>query len=246
MAVSGAAFASATGSYQGAANVILALANARLGIWLPNPGQLKEIDEHEDQWWRPRPPWIRRLSYLLREIFGWYPKELAAGIRRRRRPIREPRPDRTVPPPLHRDLLLRCHRRHPDIRRFPRQVHHASGQRTRCDRDARRARKGRSEHGRRTGRRRRSEGTHRQGTHHHGQADLSGLRAGRAAHATASSSSAAPPWTKHTPWEIRRHAAAHPRFPNDATGDQWFDDCKFNAYTGSRQIRRKTRQGGDA
>ena len=34
-----------------------------------------------------------------------------------------------------------------------------------------------------------------------------------------------------TPWEIRRHAASHPLFPNDATGDQWFDDRKFNAYT---------------
>lgn len=35
-----------------------------------------------------------------------------------------------------------------------------------------------------------------------------------------------------TPWEIRRHAAANRYFPNDATGDQWFDDRKFNAYTG--------------
>jgi hypothetical protein len=35
-----------------------------------------------------------------------------------------------------------------------------------------------------------------------------------------------------TPWHIRRHAAAHPLFPHDAIGDQWFDDAKFNAYTG--------------
>lgn len=36
---------------------------------------------------------------------------------------------------------------------------------------------------------------------------------------------------EHTPWQIQRHAAAHPFFPHDAIGDQWFDDCKFNAYT---------------
>ncbi len=35
-----------------------------------------------------------------------------------------------------------------------------------------------------------------------------------------------------TPWEIQRYAAAYPLFPNDATGDQWFNDRKFNAYTG--------------
>ena len=37
---------------------------------------------------------------------------------------------------------------------------------------------------------------------------------------------------RKTPWEILRYAAAHPLFPHDATGDQWFDDGKFNAYTG--------------
>ena len=77
MAVSGAAFASATGSYQSAANVILALVNARLGTWMVNPQQVLDASEDASKdWWRARPPRIRRLSYLLREILGWYPKDL--------------------------------------------------------------------------------------------------------------------------------------------------------------------------
>jgi hypothetical protein len=36
---------------------------------------------------------------------------------------------------------------------------------------------------------------------------------------------------EHTPWEVMRHAAGHQQFPNDVSGDQWFDEQKFNAYT---------------
>ncbi|HYY78593.1 MAG TPA: hypothetical protein VFD04_05325 [Actinomycetes bacterium] len=83
VAISGAAFASAMGRQAKAFQTFFALSNARLGAWLPNPAFLygEAIDPGEDprtarkQWTRPRLPWVRRLSYLLREIAGRYPCE---------------------------------------------------------------------------------------------------------------------------------------------------------------------------
>ena len=75
MAVSGAAFASATGTYRRPADVVLALMNARLGTWIANPERM-QMSNDAQFWWRARPPRIRRMSYLLREIMGWYPKEI--------------------------------------------------------------------------------------------------------------------------------------------------------------------------
>ena len=229
MAVSGAAFASATGSYQGAANVVLALANARLGMWLPNPGQLKEIDEHKDQWWRPRPPWIRRLSYLLREIFGWYPKELplvfvADGGQYENLGLIELL--------RHRCTEIYCFDATGDIQVFG-------------DSLARSIMLAASELGVVVT----LDEPERADPNTDGERADSGDLKGRIAKAPIITAKLTYPacgqggprdgflvigratMDEHTPWEIRRHAAAHPRFPNDATGDQWFDDCKFNAYT---------------
>ncbi len=69
MAVSGAAFASAMGRQARAFQTLLALSNARLGTWLPNPAWLSERKGTGD-WLQPRIPRIRRLNYLLREIAG--------------------------------------------------------------------------------------------------------------------------------------------------------------------------------
>ncbi len=69
IAVSGAAFASAMGRQQRAFQTLLALSNARLGTWLPNPAWLSERSGSGD-WLQPRLPRIRRLNYLLREIVG--------------------------------------------------------------------------------------------------------------------------------------------------------------------------------
>lgn len=71
MAISGAAFASAMGRKARSAQTLLALTNARLGSWLPNPRFVRSRQE-ETSWWTPRLPSLRRVTYLLREVFGVY------------------------------------------------------------------------------------------------------------------------------------------------------------------------------
>ncbi|MFJ9033078.1 hypothetical protein ACIRQP_32060 [Streptomyces sp. NPDC102274] len=75
MAVSGAAFASAMGAQARTFQTLLALSNARLGTWLPNPAAMGELWQNQGRWELPRFPAIRRLPYLLREVFGRYPME---------------------------------------------------------------------------------------------------------------------------------------------------------------------------
>ena len=75
IAISGAAFASAMGSQSRPIQTLLALANARLGTWLPNPSYLDEILREERPWWAPSLPRLRRLTYLLREILGYFPAD---------------------------------------------------------------------------------------------------------------------------------------------------------------------------
>lgn len=75
MAASGAAVASANGYMDlGAMNALLALANARLGVWLPNPTHIHELFGHRPAPEGKLPSWarIRRLSYLFKEVFGVY------------------------------------------------------------------------------------------------------------------------------------------------------------------------------
>jgi hypothetical protein len=71
IAIAGAAFGSAMGRHsKGSLNAVFALANARLGVWLPNPAQLpQESDATPDGWVYKH----HRLTYLVREIFGRYP-----------------------------------------------------------------------------------------------------------------------------------------------------------------------------
>ena len=75
MAISGAAFASAMGSQTRFYEVFLAIANARLGAWLPNPRfvALKLQRDNLNDWTIPGFPTRRRLSYFAREIFGIHP-----------------------------------------------------------------------------------------------------------------------------------------------------------------------------
>jgi hypothetical protein len=64
MAISGAAFGSAMGRHsKGSINAVLAIANARLGVWLPNPSQIRDGE------WKYR---RRTLWYLVKEILGRY------------------------------------------------------------------------------------------------------------------------------------------------------------------------------
>jgi hypothetical protein len=73
MAISGAAFASAMGSQTRFYEVFLAIANARLGAWLPNPRFVALKHDNLDDWTIPGLPARRRLSYFAREIFGIHP-----------------------------------------------------------------------------------------------------------------------------------------------------------------------------
>jgi hypothetical protein len=79
-AISGAAFASAMGRASGPFDTLLAISNARLGAWLPNPRYhwlrtdpdgLATLPGLEP--YRKALPRIRRLGYYVREIAGLYP-----------------------------------------------------------------------------------------------------------------------------------------------------------------------------
>jgi hypothetical protein len=48
---------------------VFALSNARLGVWLPNPAQLRDHTPKHETWSYRR----HTLTYLVREIFGLYP-----------------------------------------------------------------------------------------------------------------------------------------------------------------------------
>ncbi len=74
-AISGAAFAAAMGSQTRFYEVFLALANVRLGTWLPNPWFVALKSQHLEDWTVPDLPSRRRLSLLAREIFGIHPSQ---------------------------------------------------------------------------------------------------------------------------------------------------------------------------
>jgi hypothetical protein len=225
MAVSGAAFASASGSGRVPANMIMALINARLGTWIANPAF---FGDGRPDWWRARPPRIRRLSYLLREIFGIHPLDF---------------PMLFVTDGAHYEslgLVELLRHRCTEIYCFD----------SSCDSDtfassiARAMTLAYDELGvtihledpdqadpHRSGANDDTELKHRiaerpiiAGTVTY--PELPGVEAQKGVLVIGRST-----LYDGMPWEIRRHAAAHPMFPQDATGDQWFDDGKFNAYT---------------
>ncbi|MHB8466869.1 MAG: hypothetical protein ACYDD7_18795, partial [Acidimicrobiales bacterium] len=70
VAISGAAFASAMGSQTRFYELFLALTNARLGAWLPNPEFVWVAHANSAKWTFPGLPDRRRLIYYAREIFG--------------------------------------------------------------------------------------------------------------------------------------------------------------------------------
>jgi len=54
--------------------VFLALSNARLGAWVPNPAFLRLKTRRIDDWMTPGLPRLRRLSYFAREVLGVHPR----------------------------------------------------------------------------------------------------------------------------------------------------------------------------
>lgn len=81
VAISGAAFASAMGRFASWYQIVLAVSGARLGAWLPNPAFLsamraaRDTQGHVADWTLPGLPRIRRGTYLLRELFNIHPQQ---------------------------------------------------------------------------------------------------------------------------------------------------------------------------
>jgi hypothetical protein len=78
VAISGAAIASTMGRFTRWYQVLLAVTGVRLGAWLPNPLFLSRmsrarLSDPDRVWWEPALPRIRRLTYLLREVFNLHP-----------------------------------------------------------------------------------------------------------------------------------------------------------------------------
>ena len=72
VAVSGAAFASSMGRQGRWYATLLAVTGVRLGTWLPNPVYIaaRNAALTADDWTFPQIPHVRRVPYLLRELFG--------------------------------------------------------------------------------------------------------------------------------------------------------------------------------
>jgi hypothetical protein len=226
MAVSGAAFASASGSGRVPANMIMGLMNARLGTWIANPSYFGQDPPH---WWRARPPRIRRLSYMLREIFGIHPFDfpmlfVTDGAHHESLGL--------VELLRHRCAEIYCFDASSDSETFASSIARAItlaynelGITVKLqDPDKADPRRSGANDDSDELKHRIAEKPIVAGTVTYPglpgvEAQTGVLVIGRAT------------LYDDMPWEIRRHAAAHPMFPNDATGDQWFDEGKFNAYT---------------
>jgi hypothetical protein len=75
-AISGAAVASAMGSARLETNYAwIAVLNARLGVWLPNPRAVTTWESTLRSGFQRRWHRVRRATFLLREVFGSYPKD---------------------------------------------------------------------------------------------------------------------------------------------------------------------------
>ncbi|MFF9129516.1 hypothetical protein [Streptomyces sp. NPDC014806] len=227
MAVSGAAFSSAMGRYSRPANVILALTNARLGTWLVNPSYIAAMQwKRADEWNLPHVPKRRRMSYLLREIFGVYPRNhplifvtdgghyeylgLTELFRHRceniycfdastdRQAFAESISESII---LAYDTLgVEVHLDTPDLA----SPNGSAGNGAAHGLSARMAQTAVI-----TGSFTYPEDRGKKGTLVIGKATLD----------------------RTLPWELQRYAAAHPLFPYDALGDQFFGVDKFDAYT---------------
>lgn len=81
MAISGAAVSAGFGQINlGTLNIVLALLNARLGVWLPSPTYVNELRNFDGEWRSPEGPalrWIRvrRASYLIKEVLGIHDRD---------------------------------------------------------------------------------------------------------------------------------------------------------------------------
>ncbi|WP_147263821.1 patatin-like phospholipase family protein [Prauserella sp. PE36] len=246
VAVSGAAFASAMGRSSRWFQVLLAVSGARLGAWLPNPKFVRHAHEaaEEGNWAHPWLPRARRLPYLLREVFGVHPHRdpllhvtdgghydnlgLVELFRRRCTLIYCVDASNDAPPTagtLAQALTLARHELGVRVElddpwpAEPGQVDHVPG----------------AEQLTLAGRLTASPlitGT----IHYPPESGLAAEVTGRLVVARAV-------LFPELPYQLLSYAAHHPEFPNDSTGDQWFDDAKFSAYAElGRRIGAKARE----
>ncbi|SCL34901.1 Patatin-like phospholipase [Micromonospora rhizosphaerae] len=256
MAISGAAFASAMGAAATPFSLLFALTNARLGTWLPNPLFLYKHppapDVHEadaadapgsaqaptvpSHWRYPRLPSWRRLHFLVREIFGIYPwnaqmllvtdgghyENLGLVEMLRHAPNVVYCFDASGGATLPASALgpaIRLAREELGIEiTFDDPPHDPEGA---------------------------TPGSATAASKDQPNDPLAArLASSDVVIATITYPDCRPPTapahgklflgraglTRTTPWDVRAYAVRHPRFPNDSTGDQWFDQEQFDAY----------------
>jgi hypothetical protein len=77
VALSGAALAASVGAQNTKwYETLFAVTGVRLGAWMPNPRFLTDQQDHGGRrWYEPGLPKVRRMSYLLRELFGLHPAD---------------------------------------------------------------------------------------------------------------------------------------------------------------------------
>ncbi len=252
VAISGAAVASAMGRMSRWYQIVLALSGVRLGAWLPHPVFVDKMRQARDQqgkltdWTLPGLPRVRRATYLLRELFNLHPYEerlllvtdgghyenlgIVEALRRRCTTIYCVDGGGDSPPTApglaqamalaETELGVRIHLDRP----FDSEPGGGQGLDPAAPLAALNAALSKSPV---------ITGTFRYPA-------ASGLpESARGGHLYVAKASLWP----QMPYELLSYAAQHPVFPHDSTGDQWFDDGQFTAYTQlgrelGKQIRR--------
>jgi hypothetical protein len=252
VAISGAAVASAMGRMSRWYQIVLAVSGVRLGAWLPHPVFMDKMRQARDtqgkltDWTLPGLPRVRRATYLLRELFNLHPFEerlllvtdgghyenlgLVEALRRRCTTIYCVDGGGDSPPTApglaqamalaESELGVRIHLDQP----FDSEPGAGEGLDPAAPLAALNAALSKSPV---------ITGTFRYPA-------ASGLpESARGGHLYVARASLWP----QMPYELLSYAAQHPVFPHDSTGDQWFDDGQFSAYTQlgrelGKQIRR--------
>jgi hypothetical protein len=252
VAISGAAVASAMGRMSRWYQIVLAISGVRLGAWLPHPVFVDAMRQARDEhgklidWSLPGLPKVRRATYLLRELFNLHPYEerlllvtdgghyenlgIVEALRRRCTTIYCVDGGGDSPPTApglaqaialaETELGVRIHLDQP----FDSEPGGGEGLDPAAPLAALNAALSKSPV---------ITGTFRYPA-------ASGLpESARGGHLYVAKASLWP----QMPYELLSYAAQHPVFPHDSTGDQWFDDGQFTAYTQlgrelGKQIRR--------
>ncbi len=256
VAISGAAFASAMGRFARWYQLLLAVTGARLGAWLPNPVFVAQMRDARrlgggvTDWTLPGLPRVRRLSYLLREVFNLHPAgdrllEVTDGghyenlgivelLRRRCTTIYCVDGGGDVPPTaqgLSEAIALARAELGVTVtldNAWASEPGSGAPLQPQAALTALNARL--------------SQTPVITGTFTYPEASglPAGARRGRLFVARALLS-------PDMPYELMSYAAQHPEFPHDSTSDQWFEDGQFNAYTElGRQIGLRTRAASAA